>query len=315
MVTDCVVIPVYNAEKYLESCLESVLNQKSTSAFEVILVNDGSKDSSPEICDRYGAQHSCITVIHQPNQGVSAARNAGLAAAKAQYVLFLDSDDCWKPDMLQTMDAVIAHQPDMAVVGYEQFWEDGTGGIDLPPVEAAGMTGEEYVQAHSKKGCMPIVTCWSAAFRREFLMQHDLKFLAGISYGEDFYFHMSALKRAQSVYSIRKALYCYRENPQSITHTPTRKKTQDLLTMCAGAYRIFPCAMLADYYCMNILNLGKHSKADAAQLLDVLRENEDILRAVSGKKPRIARMLYRILGYYRASRLVRGLIDAREAKT
>ena len=85
--------------------------------------------------------------------------------------------------------------------------------------------------------------------------------------------------------------------------------------MCAGVYRMFPCAMLADYYCMNILNLGKHSKADAAQLLDVLRQNEDILRNVGGKKPRIARMLYKTLGYYRASRLVRRLIDARDAKT
>ena len=315
MVTYCVVIPVYNAEKYLESCLESVLNQKSTSAFEVILVNDGSRDGSPEICDRYAARYDCITVIHQPNQGVSAARNAGIAAAKGQYVLFLDSDDCWKPDMLQSLDEVIDRQPDMAVVGYEQFWEDGAGGTDLPPVEAAGMTGEDYVQAHSEMGCMPIVTCWSAAFRREFLMQHDLKFLAGISYGEDFYFHMSALKAAQVVYSIRKPLYCYRENPQSITHTPTRKKTQDLLTMCAGVYRMFPCAMLADYYCMNILNLGKHTREDAAQLRDLLRENEDILLAVSGKKPRIARNLYKTLGYYRASRLVRILIDARDAKT
>ena len=315
MVTYSVVIPVYNAEKYLESCLESVLRQHSGSPFELILVNDGSKDTSPEICDRYAAQYPGITVIHQVNQGVSAARNAGIAAAKGQYILFLDSDDCWKPDMLQSLDPVISRQPDMVVVGYEQFWEDGSIGIDLPPVEASAMTGTAYVEAHSKLGTMPIITCWSAAFRREFLEENTLRFLAGISYGEDFYFHMSALKCAQTVYSIRKPLYCYRENPQSITRTPTRKKTQDLLTMCAGAYRMFPCAMLANYYCMNILNLGKHSRADAAQLQGLLSENEDILRAVSGKKPRIARMLYKTLGYYRASRLVRKVIDARNAKT
>lgn len=85
--------------------------------------------------------------------------------------------------------------------------------------------------------------------------------------------------------------------------------------MSAGVYRMFPCAVFADYYCMNILDLGKHSREDAVQLQSLLSENEDILRAVSGKKPRIARMLYRILGYYRASKLVRTVIDARDAKT
>lgn len=315
MATYSIVIPVYNAEKYLQSCLESVLEQRSGSSYEIILINDGSKDTSPAICDRYAAQYPNIIVIHQINQGVSAARNAGIAAAKGQYVLFLDSDDCWKPDLLQTLDPVVSKQPDMVVVGYEQFWEDGSVGTDLPAVEASGLAGADYVEAHSKLGTMPIVTCWSAAFRRELLTRNDLKFLTGISYGEDFYFHMSALKCAQTVYSIRKPLYCYRENPQSITHTPTRKKTQDLLTMCAGVYRMFPCALLANYYCMNILNVGKHSKADASQLQSLLSENEDILRAVTGKKPRIARMLYKILGYYRASKLVRTVIDARDAKT
>lgn len=313
MVTYSVVIPVYNAEKYLESCLESVQSQSSASTVEIILVDDGSKDSSPEICDRYAAQQSCVTVIHQPNQGVSAARNAGIAAARGQYVLFLDSDDCWNPAMLQTLDERISARPDMVVVGYEQFWENGSISEDLPPVEAAGMTGAAYMAAHSEAGCMPIVTCWSAAFRRELLTENNLKFPSGVSYGEDFYFHMSALKCAQTVYSIRRPLYRYRENPQSITHTPTRKKTQDLLTMCAGAYRLFPCAMLADYYCMNILNVGKHSKEDALQLQSVLRQNADILQSVSGKKPRIARLLYKTLGYYRASKLVRFLIDKRDA--
>ena len=314
MVTYSVVIPVYNAEKYLESCLQSVLSQSSPSSFEVILVNDGSKDSSPEICDRYAAQYPGVTVIHQPNQGVSAARNAGVAAAKGQYILFLDSDDCWKQSMLQTLDTFLSRKPDMIVVGYEQFWEDGCGGIDLPPVEADGLSGTAYVDAHSRLGCMPIVTCWSAAFRRELLEEFNLKFLAGISYGEDFYFHMSALKNARSVYSIQQPLYCYRENPQSITHTPTLKKTKDLLSMCVGVYRIFPCAIFADYFCMNILDVGKHSREDAAKLQELLHRNQDILRHVSGKKPRIARALYATFGYYRAAKLVRFLIEMRESR-
>lgn len=313
MVTYSIIIPVYNAEKYLESCLESVLNQNSASNYEVILINDGSKDGSAGICDRYAAKHPCIKVIHQVNQGVSAARNAGIADAEGRYVLFLDSDDLWKADMLSTLDNTIVRNPDMVVVGYEQFGESGTVSTDLPPVEVCDMTGAAYFEAHSNINCMPIITCWSAAFRREFLLENALNFPTAFSYGEDYYFHMRALKRAQSVYSIRKPLYCYRENAQSITHTPTLKKTRDLLTMCAETYRLFPCSVLADYYCMNILDLARHSKEDAAQLQKLLRENADILTKVSGKKPRIACTLYKLFGYYRAAKLVRFLLDARDS--
>lgn len=314
MLTYSIVIPVYNAEKYLESCLESVLAQNSSSSYEVILVNDGSKDSSAGICDRYVADYDRIHVIHQKNQGVSAARNAGIAAAKGLYVLFLDSDDAWKPDMLRTLDEMVMQNPDMAVVGYEQFGEEGTMGISLPLVASSGLAGEAYFEAHSKMNCMPIVACWSAAFRREFLAKHSLKFPLDIGYGEDFCFYMHALKCAQSVYSVQKPLYRYRENEQGITHTPTLKKTRELLTACAKMYRLFPCSMLADYYCMNILVVARHSREDAAQLRDLLRQNQDVLRHVSGKKPRIARALYTVLGYYPASRVVRFLIDARDSK-
>lgn len=97
-----VIIPVYNSEKYLNRCIDSVLNQ-SYSNFEIILVNDGSKDSSGEICDKYREKDKRVRVIHQSNKGQSVARNVGIKFAKGNWIHFVDSDDCIHPQMLEIL--------------------------------------------------------------------------------------------------------------------------------------------------------------------------------------------------------------------
>ena len=113
-----VIIPVYNVEKYLRKCLNSVLTQTYTN-LEVILVDDGSPDNCPAICDEYAAQDERVRVIHQMNAGVSAARNAGLDAATGDYVGFVDSDDWIEPDMYETLCRLATESnADMAYVDY-----------------------------------------------------------------------------------------------------------------------------------------------------------------------------------------------------
>ena len=97
-----IVVPVYNAEDYLDRCLHSVMDQEFTS-YEVILVDDGSTDASSLICDRYSSTDPRFVTIHQANKGVSAARNAGINMAQGEYVMFLDSDDVLLPFALETM--------------------------------------------------------------------------------------------------------------------------------------------------------------------------------------------------------------------
>ena len=311
--TYSVVIPVYNAEMYLESSVRSILTQR-TAAFEIILVNDGSRDASPEICDRFAEQLPFVKVIHQVNQGVSAARNAGIAAASGNYVLFLDGDDYWDERLLQLLDEAAAQQPDIIEFGYQKFGTSENHAPVLPAVKTAGMTGMEYFDAHKKLNVMPIASSCTAAFKRQLLEANGIRFPAGICYGEDFDFHMQCLKAAKSVISIPEALYWYRMNEQSATHTLTVKKMQDMLQACAKMYRMFPCAVFANYYCMKILSMEKLSKKDAAQLKGLLRENRDILRQVSGRKMQLIRILYGVFGCYRASRLIRILLDRKHTK-
>ncbi len=108
-----VIISIYNAEKYIGECIESIISQKYRD-FEVILVDDGSKDGSGIICDRYVAEDSRFKVIHQENRGISAARNAGLEKARGEYITFVDSDDCLAKDMFdQWMKAAVKYDADI----------------------------------------------------------------------------------------------------------------------------------------------------------------------------------------------------------
>ena len=111
-----IIVPVYNAEEYLDRCLVSIIEQ-GFSSYEVILVDDGSTDSSSLICDRYSEGDARFRTIHKKNGGVSSARNAGLDLAKGEYVMFVDSDDALLPDSLEAMFENVTNE-DLAVGGY-----------------------------------------------------------------------------------------------------------------------------------------------------------------------------------------------------
>ena len=309
-----VIVPVYNAEKYLSPCIESVLNQSSDSNFEIILVNDGSRDGSAAICDRYAAQDTRIHVIHQQNQGVSAARNAGLDAAAGQYVLFLDSDDIWDSKLLEHMDRFAADGADMIEFGSCCFIDDQITRRDIPVCISTGESGFDYVSRHEKEGVMVNVSACMVAFRRTFLLDNGLRFTLDISYGEDFYFCMQCLKAAHSVFTVPEMLYWYRMNQTSVTHVPSLKNIRDVLTVTAAIYRMFPCGLLADYYCMRIWRLESLTREEVCRLEDILQENIDILKQVKGWQAVLARSLFRIFGWYGGAKALRVLSDLRHLR-
>lgn len=121
-----VIVPIYNAEQYLEKCIDSIINQTDTN-LEIILVNDGSTDNSGAICDEYAKKDSRIKVIHKENGGLSSARNTGLENANGEYVSFVDSDDWIELDMLETLyDACIANEAEVACGGRYDVYPQST---------------------------------------------------------------------------------------------------------------------------------------------------------------------------------------------
>lgn len=120
-----IIVPVYNVEKYLEKCLDSLIKQTYRN-LQIILVDDGSGDSSGTICDRYAGQDNRIQVIHKKQSGVSAARNTGLEAATGSYLCFADSDDWIDENMIEIMyENMIKEKAQISVIGYDMVWEDG----------------------------------------------------------------------------------------------------------------------------------------------------------------------------------------------
>ena len=118
-----VIVPVYNTEKYLEKCVMSILNQTYKN-LEIILIDDGSTDNSPQICDSLAEKDNRITVIHQPNGGVSSARNTGLDNTHGDYIMFVDSDDYIAPNMIEFLSENIG-DTDIAMCGYNSVDENG----------------------------------------------------------------------------------------------------------------------------------------------------------------------------------------------
>ena len=111
-----IIVPVYKVENYLEDCIESILHQ-SYKDFELILIDDGSPDKSPEICDEYNAKDDRISVIHKKNGGLSSARNAGLDNANGEYIVFIDSDDILREGALEKISNYLGNYPDVLIIG------------------------------------------------------------------------------------------------------------------------------------------------------------------------------------------------------
>ena len=129
MVKVTVVIPVYNVEKYLKKCVDSVITQNFND-FEIILVDDGSTDNSGVLCDDYASKYEFISVIHQENKGLGGARNTGIEAANGEYILFLDSDDFLAPDCLKICcEKAEQYNCDMVAFKQQAIFEDGNSGV------------------------------------------------------------------------------------------------------------------------------------------------------------------------------------------
>lgn len=218
-----VVVPVYRVEAYLERCVRSVLGQ-SHGNLELILVDDGSPDGCPALCDGYARQDGRVRVIHQENGGLSRARNRGLEAAKGEYVLFVDADDCIDRQTCEKLLPYCLNRTDiLAIDGIPEG-----GYVDLThrgPMPGRVYTGQEFLRSSVFGGNVPMAA-WLYVFRREFLQAQGLLFKPGILH-EDEQFTPRALLAAGSVVSTGLRCYHYLIRENSITTQPDKRKNAD----------------------------------------------------------------------------------------
>ena len=228
MPTVSVIVPVYNAEKYLERCLESFLDQ-SFQDFELMLVNDGSTDGSGPLCDKYSALNKNVFVNHQENQGVSAARQVGLEAAKGEYVIFADPDDWVEHDMLEQLVSVAEKEfADVVICDFLINVSESDGRLkkqtphDLRP---------NTILRQLLMGEMHGSTC-NKLYRRDTLLKSKVSFPSKVNYCEDLWFNCILFMRpVLNISYLNKAFYHYDffSNPNGLSRKFSMRSVNDYL--------------------------------------------------------------------------------------
>ena len=210
-----VIMPVYGVEKYLEEAIQSVLKQTYDN-FELLLVDDMSPDSCPQICDEYAKKDSRIQVIHKPkNQGLGMARNTGMESAAGEYILFMDSDDTIHADTLRTVKDVLAPQTEIAVFGVTRVHENKEGEVvhtEVFPCEAVvgetiRQSGEIFLQL-TQAHVFPYAC--NKVYRSDFLRNTGVVFEA-TKLIEDFLFNIAVFAKAEHIIVIPDCFYNYRK--------------------------------------------------------------------------------------------------------
>lgn len=211
-----IIIPVYNCAAYLPQCLDSLLAQ-SFRDFEIIAVDDGSKDNSREIGRAYAARHSdqLRFLEHTENKGPGGARNTGIAAATGEYLMFSDSDDYFRPDSLALLDGLI-RQEDADIVEFDHAIVDENGRF--------------ISRTHHEKEIPPLartVTIWNKAYRRTLFA--GIRFPEGRSFGEDYCTIPKLLMSAHRICVLNEPLYSYRQLSTSLVHGANIEKNRDMI--------------------------------------------------------------------------------------
>lgn len=215
-----IIVPIYNVQEYLCTCIESVLRQ-TYQDFELILVDDGSPDNCGAICDEYATKDERIRVIHQQNGGLSAARNAGLDVATGKYIYFLDGDDFIDPDLLETAATYMETGLDMLIFGYRKVFENSD-----TQEKKQNWHGQIQILNEQERKHFLINTllayklgweAWNRVYRREIIEKYELRFEDNRKiFAEDLYFCLCYCAHADAILSVDKCLYNYRIRNTSI---------------------------------------------------------------------------------------------------
>ena len=217
-----VIIPVYQVEKYLDKCIASVVNQTYTN-LEIILVDDGSSDNCPAICDRWQAKDSRIKVIHQENGGLSHARNEGLKIATGEFIGFVDSDDWIEPNMVELLlMALLETDAEIAVGGIKAFTEASEAIVYTQSKSTESKiysTEEALKRLLLLKGFM-CSGVWNKLYKRAVLS--DVNFPEGKLH-EDVLWTTQVIGNSQKVVCINNKLYHYLQRPDSLSHDDRQK--------------------------------------------------------------------------------------------
>lgn len=223
-----VIVPIYNVEDYVDKCINSLLNQ-SDSDYEIILVNDGSTDSSADIMDKYNSVYN-IKIIHQENSGVSVARNVGINESTGDWITFVDGDDFVEPNFISSLQRIITNNYcDMVVFNYKAFFnEDNVFNCRMLPYSRNRYISEEksfyqkrmisqYYLGGDRKTIVSSGTTWCKLIKKDIIVNNSIKFKPGLIRAQDTVFWLNATEKVDEIFFLNENLYNYRLSNNSIS--------------------------------------------------------------------------------------------------
>lgn len=211
-----IIIPCYKVEQYLDQCLESVTRNK-TEDIEIILVDDGSPDRVPQMCDQWAQKDHRIKVIHQQNGGLSVARNTGIDASCGEYIWFIDSDDWITDNAIECIMTLIGNNPDIEIFVFPLLWTyegNGKDWVDIKVRECKQMTGKEYLLTPG----IQMGASQRNIVKRNFIKRFNVKFYPGILHEDGLYGHL-IYNHAKKLILQSTPIYYYRQREGSIMHS------------------------------------------------------------------------------------------------
>lgn len=304
-----VIIPIYNVEKYLKSSVDSVLNQ-SFKNYELILVDDGSPDGCPAICDEYAAANEFVKVIHKENGGLSDARNAGISAAVGQYLLFLDSDDFIADASFEKISQTIKYIGEVDILFLNAFCLYPDGKVTC---FGTGFTKEifrnrnkEDILEYLAKGQQFHVSACLKLVRRDLIFKNEIMFTKGILC-EDVDWSIKLYLHADHFDCCEHPHYYYRQQREgSILWKFSEKKFSDIifiilkwLNLSVGAYKEFEdiiCLFMYHHYYDLVLMYGNKENKNRSIYKNTLDELSWLLNITKTKKSFFIKIFYKLFG-------------------
>lgn len=318
-----IIIPVYNVEKYLCQCVDSIINQ-SYKNFEIILVDDGSTDGSAKLCDKYARKYDFIRVVHKANGGASEARNVGVSVAVGDYILFVDSDDFIEPEALAGIASVVNENPvDLVFLEAQKYFEDGRVipfGDGITKQAVKGKEKGDVLSFLSTCPKFPGSPC-TKLIKKTLFEKFDLSFFTGIV-AEDIDWCLKLITSASSFDYCEVVYYNYRQNRLgSVTNQVGAKHVGSLIFIMKkwegnseqlhGPEKLFVYSSLAYEYTILIMLYAALGKESKRKFFEDIKNLHWLLQYREGIRYSAIKMLCKIIGFNLTSKLLRLYVKIR----
>ncbi|NEG95344.1 glycosyltransferase [Bifidobacterium sp. SMB2] len=281
-----IIVPVYGVERYLDRCVESIVNQTYRN-LEIILVDDGSPDACPRMCDGWAARDKRIAVVHKPNGGLASARNAGLDVMSGDLVTFVDSDDWVEPDYVSTLQQwMIEHKVEVSMCGTCIEYDDGRS-VNEHPATPSGRWGADVALRRFLYHQGFTGAVWGRMFLADLFKGNEgIRFYEGLN-SEDYYVHVQVFAQIEAIYAHEHHLYHYRRRADSITTGKVDSHACDEIQIADLCINYLHKVQYGDAQAMNYFRV--QSRADVLFSLFLKRANRALLVDVGrGMRPLLA---------------------------